>query len=180
MGVPVISSTFQRTKRYRFFHFYRLYAYPFNPILVDVDRFESDLCSYLNAHAWGEFRDPSRISERWSTSRSIGHISLLLATLASGAHYSDLEYPERSEASQELARRSFQALRLANFLFRPSLDTIQALLILGNTIQNNGQSDAAWALLGTTVRLAQTLGLHTSKSITHWPECIQSKAKALW
>lgn len=78
------------------------------------------------------------------------------------------------------ARRSFQALRLANFLFRPSLDTIQTLLILGNTLQNNGQSDAAWALLGTTVRLAQTLGLHTIKSVVHWPAHIQSKAKALW
>lgn len=147
---------------------------------MDVDCFESDLCSYLNAHAAGEFRGFSRISERWSTGRSIGHISLLLATLASGAHYSDLEHPQRSDACQELARRSFQALRLANFLFRPSLDTIQALLILGNTLQNNGQSDAAWALLGTTVRLAQTLGLHTSKSIAYWPECVQSKARALW
>lgn len=177
---PVIRSFFKGINDNRFFHFYRLCAYPFNPILVDVDCFESDLCSYLNAHAAGEFRGFSRISERWSTGRSIGHISLLLATLASGAHYSDLEHPQRSDACQELARRSFQALRLANFLFRPSLDTIQALLILGNTLQNNGQSDAAWALLGTTVRLAQTLGLHTSKSIAYWPECVQSKARALW
>jgi len=60
------------------------------------------------------------------------------------------------------------------------LDTIQALLILGNTLQNNGQSDAAWALLGTTVRLAQTLGLHTSKSMAHLPEYVQSRAKSLW
>ncbi|BCR92277.1 Zn(II)2Cys6 transcription factor [Aspergillus chevalieri] len=170
----------QRKEVLKFFHFYRLCAYPFNPILVDVDRFESDLCSYLNAHAAGEFRDPNRISERWSAGRSVGHISLLLATLSAGAHYSDLEDPRRSEACQELARRSFHALRLANFLFRPSLDTIQALLILGNTLQNNGQSDAAWALLGTTVRLAQTLGLHTSKSMAHLPEYVQSRAKSLW
>ena len=86
----------------RFFHFYRLYAYPFNPILVDVDRFESDLCSYLNSHAAGEFRDQNRISERWSTGGSVGHISLLLATLSAGAHYSDLEDPQRSEVCQEL------------------------------------------------------------------------------
>lgn len=162
---------------------------------MDVDRFESDLCLYLNAHAAGEFRDPNRISERWSTGRSVGHISLLLATLAAGAHYSDLENPQRSESCQELgmsgdqlgvflltvkARRSFHALRLANFLFRPSLDTIQALLILGNTLQNNGQSDAAWALLGTTVRLAQTLGLHTNKSMAHLPEYVRYKAQSLW
>jgi hypothetical protein len=46
-------------------------------------------------------------------------------------------------------------------MLRPSLDAVQTLLILGNTLQNIGQSDGAWVLLGTTVRLAQALGLHT-------------------
>ncbi|XHG08028.1 hypothetical protein AWENTII_011156 [Aspergillus wentii] len=170
----------QRNEVLKYFHFYRTSAYPFNPILVDIDRFESDLCGYLNALAAGELRDANCVSDRWATDKSIGHISLLLATLASGVHFSDIEHPHRSELGQEFARRSFQALRLANFLFRPSMDIIQSLLILGNTLQNNGQSDAAWALLGTTVRLAQTLGLHTEKSISHWPDCVKSKAKTLW
>ena len=43
-----------------------------------------------------------------------------------------------------------------------------------------GQSDAAWALLGTTVRLAQTMGLHTERSTIHWPEYVRGKARALW
>lgn len=46
-------------------------------------------------------------------------------------------------------------------MLRPSLDAVQTLLILGNTLQNIGQSDGAWILLGTTVRLSQALGLHT-------------------
>lgn len=79
----------------------------------------------------------------------------------------------------DTARRSFDCLRLANFLFQPSLDIIQALLIVGNTLQNMGQSDAAWALLGTTIRLAQTMGLHTERSIVHWPEYVQTKGRAL-
>ncbi|KAJ5162520.1 hypothetical protein N7492_007912 [Penicillium capsulatum] len=152
------------TNEIRFFHYYRVTAYPFNPILADMDRFESDLCTYLQAHAVGELRDPEKISDRWATDKSIGHISLLLATLAAGAHYSDVDHVQRLELSTDFARRSFHALRLANFLFRPSLDIIQALLILGNTLQNMGQSDAAWALLGTTVRLAQTMGLHTERN----------------
>lgn len=86
----------------------------------------------------------------------------------------------RHQCLQLTARRSFQALRLANFLFRPSFDIIQTLLVLGNTLQNNGQSDAAWALLGTTVRLAQTLGLHTERSVARLPIYLQSKAKKLW
>ncbi|KAK4865192.1 hypothetical protein LT330_001815 [Penicillium expansum] len=170
----------QRSEVLKFFHYYRVTAYPFNPILADIDRFESDLCTYLNAHASGELRDPEKISERWATDKSIGHVSLLLATLASGAHYSDIEYPERLELSTDFARRSFHALRLANFLFRPSLDIIQSLLILGNALQNMGQSDAAWALLGTTIRLAQTMGLHTERSTVHWPEQVRMKARTLW
>ncbi|KAL4814949.1 fungal-specific transcription factor domain-containing protein [Aspergillus spinulosporus] len=164
----------------KFFHFYRICAHPFNPILVDVDKFESDICIYLGAYASGDLSDRNKISEQWSSGKAVGHISLLLATLAAGAHFSDLENPQRSELCQDFARRSFQALRLANFLFRPSLDIVQSLLILGNTLQNNGQSDAAWALLGTTVRLAQTLGLHTERGISHWPEHARQKAKSLW
>ncbi|KAL4863534.1 hypothetical protein BDV12DRAFT_202008 [Aspergillus spectabilis] len=170
----------QRDEVLKFFHFYRVCAHPFNPILIDVDKFESDICLYLGAYASGEVRDRNNISDQWASGKAVGQISLLLATLAAGAHFSDLENPQRSELCQDFARRSFQALRLANFLFRPSLDVVQSLLVLGNTLQNNGQSDAAWTLLGTTVRLAQTLGIHTNRGITRWPEHAKWKAKSLW
>ncbi|QRD83825.1 hypothetical protein F9C07_2107724 [Aspergillus flavus] len=158
--------------------FYRQWVYPFNPILVDMGRFELDLFTYLNAYAAVVFESHSK-SEKWTIDRSIAHISLLLATLSAGAYYSDLDLPQQSYICHDLARRSFQALRLANFLFRPSLDAVQALLVLGNMFQNNSQSDVAWALLGTTVRLAQTIGLHT-ESIAYLPQYMQLKAKALW
>ncbi|RAQ75233.1 hypothetical protein COH21_002255 [Aspergillus flavus] len=163
----------------KFFQFYRQWVYPFNPILVDMGRFELDLFTYLNAYAAVVFESHSK-SEKWTIDRSIAHISLLLATLSAGAYYSDLDLPQQSYICHDLARRSFQALRLANFLFRPSLDAVQALLVLGNMFQNNGQSDVAWALLGTTVRLAQTIGLHTERSIAYLPQYMQLKAKALW
>ncbi|CAG8047847.1 unnamed protein product [Penicillium olsonii] len=170
----------QRSEVLKFFHYYRVTAYPFNPILADMDRFESDMCTYLNAHSAGELRHEDKIVDRWASDKSIGHISLLLATLAAGAHYSDIDYPQRLELATDFARRSFHALRLANFLFRPSLDIIQTLLILGNTLQNMGQSDAAWALLGTTIRLAQTMGLHTERSTLQWPEYVRTKTRTLW
>ncbi|KAL4874270.1 hypothetical protein BJY04DRAFT_212200 [Aspergillus karnatakaensis] len=169
----------KRDEVLKYFHFYRC-AYPFNPILVDIDDFESDICEYLGAYSSGEVRDKTKISDRWTSGKAVGQISLLLATLAAGAHYSDLDNPQRSEVCQDFSRRSFQALRLANFLLRPSLEVVQSLLILGNTLQNNGQSDAAWALLGTTVRLAQTLGIHTTRGISHWPDNMKLKAKSLW
>lgn len=64
-------------------------------------------------------------------------------------------------------------------MLQPSLDAIQTLLILGNTLQNIGQSDGAWVLLGTTIRLAQALGLHVENSGYQASES-SAKAKELW
>ena len=91
----------------RFFQFYRQSSYPFNPILVDIEQFELDLCKYLNAYAAGEFQDTSPASEGWATDRSVGHLSLLLATLSAGAHYSDLEHPQRSQTCQDLGMNDY-------------------------------------------------------------------------
>lgn len=73
-----------------------------------MGRFESDLCTYLNAHSEGEFKSSDKIAERWATDKSIGHISLLLATLAAGAHYSDVEYPQRLEVATDFGIDRFQ------------------------------------------------------------------------
>jgi hypothetical protein len=77
-----------------------------------MDRFESDLCTYLNAHANGDLRDAEKITQRWATDKSIGHIALLLATLAAGAHYSDVEYPQRLELSTDFGKFAFPGLLL--------------------------------------------------------------------
>jgi hypothetical protein len=98
----------------RFFHFYRISAHPFNPILVDIDGFESVICQFLTSYASGELRDCDKISERWSSDLSVGQISLLLAALASGAHYSDLEDPERSEKYQSFGKNMPSYLKAMN------------------------------------------------------------------
>lgn len=100
----------------RFFHYYRITAYPFNPILADIDRFESDLCMYLNAYSAGELRDKDKITNRWATDRAIGHISLLLATLAAGAHYSDIDHPQRLELTIDFGELSSQYIYISFFI----------------------------------------------------------------
>jgi hypothetical protein len=95
----------------RFFHFYRISAHPFNPILVDIDGFELVICQFLTSYASGQLRDYDKISEKWSSDRSVGQISLLLAALASGAHYSDLENPERSEKYQSFCKNKPPSIR---------------------------------------------------------------------
>ena len=107
----------------RFFHYYRVTAYPFNPILADMDRFESDMCTYLNAHAAGELRGEDRIVDRWASDKSVGHISLLLATLAAGAHYSDIDYPQRFELASDFGEQSIDVI------YKTSADTRSSTLL---------------------------------------------------
>lgn len=68
---------------------------------MDIDQFELELCSYLNAHAAGEFQGQNPIAEGWVSGKSLGFISLVLAVLAAGAHFSDIENPERSSLCQD-------------------------------------------------------------------------------
>jgi hypothetical protein len=86
----------------RFFHVYKTFIYPFNPILVDIEQFELDICSYLNAYAAGELQDPHGTSSRWASEESVSLISLILAVLSSGAHFSDMESPERTKICHDL------------------------------------------------------------------------------
>lgn len=74
----------------------------------------------------------------------------------------------------------FQALRLASFLFRPTLECFQAMPILGNMLQNTGQPDAAWAWLGITARLAETLQSNARGGRTNMSEIVNIGARACW
>jgi len=87
-------------------------------------------------------------------------LGMLFAVLAVATNYSELSYHNRVATSQAYVQTSFHCLRLSNFLIRPSLDSLQALLILGFVLANDMKAEASWALLGLTCRLAQALGLH--------------------
>ncbi|EHK21883.1 uncharacterized protein TRIVIDRAFT_191864 [Trichoderma virens Gv29-8] len=155
----------QNQEFHRFFPSYRYTAYPFMPFLVDIGRFELRVCKYLESWAAGELQDKLHPSYPWISDEGVTFVALLLATLSCGSHFSTLHVTQRCEISRDFVRRAFKALQLANYMLRPSLDAVQTLLILGNTLQNIGQSDGAWVLLGTTVRLAQALGLHTENGV---------------
>ena len=45
---------------------------------------------------------------------------------------------------------------------RPTLRSLQALLLLGPYLTNSGRFLDAWSLFGLTIRLAQSIGLHRS------------------
>ena len=51
-----------------------------------------------------------------------------------------------------------QALRIGSFLSRPTLLTIETLIMIGPYLTNSGRFLDAWAVFGVTIRLAQSLG----------------------
>lgn len=72
----------------------------------------------------------------------------------------------RTEKLTNVVAAGMQALRLAAFLNRPTLLTIQTLIMMGAYLTNCGKFLDASAMFGVTVRLAQSigctyLGLHT-------------------
>lgn len=55
---------------------------------------------------------------------------------------------------------AMQALRISSFMHKPSLMAIETLIMIGPFLSNSGRFLDAWTLFGTTVRLAQAIGLH--------------------
>ncbi|KAF2644491.1 hypothetical protein P280DRAFT_172683 [Massarina eburnea CBS 473.64] len=97
-------------------------------------------------------------------------LALLFAALALGSQYSAWDKSggqwNATTISKELRKgdvyiaASMQALRLASFMYKPTLLGIQALIMMGPFLTNSGRFLDAWTLFGTTIRLAHSIGLH--------------------
>ncbi|PHH61472.1 hypothetical protein CDD81_319 [Ophiocordyceps australis] len=95
-------------------------------------------------------------------------LALVFAIFSLGAQFSDLGPQARSETSQKYIKLCFDALAAAEYMTFPSKFVLQTLLLLSQTLQNEMKPQAAWVLGGTTIRVAQYLGIHkTSKSSLH-------------
>lgn len=129
------------------------------PVVPDADAFEHNLNVLLRNRAESMARgvetDPNRpygVSMPW--------LSLLFAVLASGSQSTSRPAKERELTSQVYICCSYQALRMSNFLTHPCLETIQALLIIGNALSYNMNPGVSYIILGMTLRSAFSMGLH--------------------
>jgi hypothetical protein len=141
-----------------FFRCYRETAHVVYPAVADIEGIESDLLLFLINRASSQ--GGVGVSEEQIYGKNFHWIGLLFAILASGCQCSTLPRKERELTSQVYICCSFECLRFTNFLSHATLENIQTLLILGNVISNNMNAGVAWSLMGLTVRLSQTLGLH--------------------
>lgn len=142
---------------------------------------ESDLLLFLiNRASSANLQGGTGISEEQIYGKNLHWIGLLFAILASGCQCSTLARKERELTSQVYVCCSFECLRFTNFLSHATLENIQTLLILGNVISNNMNAGVAWSLMGLTVRLSQTLGLHRTCPPSTPLHIMLSRSKVWW
>ncbi|KAK4149365.1 fungal-specific transcription factor domain-containing protein [Chaetomidium leptoderma] len=144
----------------KLFRTYKEIPQPFWGFVIDIGDLESRLMVYLEDRAKN-----ARASTKSTKPVSASWLSILFAVLAVGSQYHDSPYHVRTRDSQKYIQISFHFLRLGNFLLRPNLDSIQALLMTSFVLLNDMKAEASWALLGLTCRLAQSLGLHRPRPL---------------
>ncbi|KAI0110335.1 fungal-specific transcription factor domain-containing protein [Nemania sp. FL0031] len=137
------------------FNAYKDIAHPFWSFVADIDDLESRIIIYLEERA-----KSSRDTNKPGRPVSASWLAILFAVMAVGSQYRDSPYHIRTRDSQKYVQISFHFLRMGNFLLRPNLDSIQALLLTGFVLLNDMKAEASWAIIGMTCRLAQSLGLH--------------------
>lgn len=67
-----------------------------------------------------------------------------------------------------------------NYLGNASIEVVQTMLILGNVLSNGMNAGASWSFLGMTIRLAQSLGLHTQPQDRDYTEEDIIRSKTWW
>jgi hypothetical protein len=87
-----------------YFGVYRALCAPLNPIILDLDDFEANVCNQVVGLANGQLLHSIVSSGGRSQESALTQLGLLLATLASGIQYSDVPRAERSQLLQEYSQ----------------------------------------------------------------------------
>ena len=141
----------KRDEILRYYQPFRNYVMPMYPIVPDPVALETSIRDILSDdHARSEPQE----------------VAVVLACLALGAQFAEIDTGTRHEISRDFVTRSNAYLQQSNYVFNPSIGAVQTLLMIGIALQNLGQSEGAWTLLGLNYRLAQSLGLHTCSTNT--------------
>ncbi|KJX99399.1 fungal specific transcription factor domain protein [Zymoseptoria brevis] len=158
---------------------YRDIGYIIYPGVADLEALEADLAVFL-ANRSSQPSPEDGVTEQAIYGKSFYWLGMLFAVLASGAQCSALTRKERELTSQVYVCCGFECLRFTNFLSQPHIESIQALVIIGNVMTNNMNAGTAWSLLGLTIRLAQGLGLHQACPPHVPPEHVFPRSKVWW
>ncbi|KAJ5524082.1 hypothetical protein N7494_010732 [Penicillium frequentans] len=161
----------------RYFQIYQTTVYPFYSALVTLEQFNSSLWKFLDYRA--DLHQSNQLSKLDNMDTS--WLALLFAVLACGVQFSDDPIKKRDLQSKVFICSAFQSLRISNFFNNTNMDQIQAMALIGHCIRNNLDTNSAWILLGLTLRLAQSIGLHEDTIQADSSNAIQQfQRKRLW
>ncbi|KAK4943698.1 hypothetical protein LTR10_016795 [Elasticomyces elasticus] len=160
-----------------FFVAYRDIAGTLYPVIPDAASFEDTLTFMLSNRARAQ-RDNLELDPNKPYGVSLAWLSLVFAVFASGSQCADRPAKERELTSQVYICCSYQALRMANFLTHPCLETIEASLIIGNVLSYNMNPGVAYIFLGMTLRMAFSIGLQINSN--HFTEAEKWTRRRIW
>ncbi|KAJ5757139.1 fungal-specific transcription factor domain-containing protein [Penicillium nucicola] len=140
----------------RYWQIYQTTVYPFYPALVTHEQFNSSLFAFLDRRAGLQLENETTKFEDLDSS----WLALLFAVLACGVQFSNDPIKELDLRSKVFICSSFQCLRNSNFFNNTDMNQIQAMALIGHCLRNNLDTNSAWILMGATMRLAQSIGLH--------------------
>ncbi|KAI1859003.1 hypothetical protein JX265_004610 [Neoarthrinium moseri] len=152
----------------RYWQIYQASVYPYYPALVSLDEFSVSLFAFLDCG----LAERSRTASTW--------LGLLFAVLACGAQFSDDAIEERELRSKVFICSSFQCLRISNLFNNADVNTIQAMALIGHCLRNNLDTNTAWIVMGLTIRLAQSIGLHEEPPGTDSPGPAMRRKRLWW
>ncbi|KAL8736071.1 MAG: hypothetical protein Q9181_002585 [Wetmoreana brouardii] len=93
-------------------------------------------------------------------------VALIFVMLAMGTQFVDLPSLEEKEQTAEFyVSASHQALRMFSYLARPSMRSIQTMVLITYFLMNDNHASDAWAFAGILQRQAYALGLNRDPSI---------------
>ncbi|KAI4137717.1 MAG: hypothetical protein L6R39_007136 [Caloplaca ligustica] len=122
--------------------------------MIHRDTFKNDY-----VHFWS--MEPQ---ERTTADGSL--VALIFVMLAMGTQFVDLPSPEEKEQTAEFyISASHQALRMFSYLGRPSMRSIQTMVLITYFLMNDNHASDAWAFAGILQRQAYALGLNRDPSI---------------
>ncbi|KAL7932853.1 hypothetical protein V8C35DRAFT_328081 [Trichoderma chlorosporum] len=127
------------------------------PCIINFSQFEAALSDFLHQRA----KHPTEALQCPPSACTLTWFGLLFSILACGAQLGSDQESELIKA-RIFACCAFQCLRMNNFFSFPDIQTVQTLILLVNFLQNHANAGASWSILGLTIRLAQSLGLHCS------------------
>ena len=93
-------------------------------------------------------------------------IALMFVMLAMGTQFVPLPSPDQKEQTAEFyVSASHQALRMSSYLSRPSIRSVQTMVLITYFLMNDNHSSDAYSFAGILIRQAYALGLNRDPSI---------------